>query len=183
MPTTPPTFVAGDILEADQLNQLGDGIVELQAVAEGVTFQGAEVKRTGTQSIADGSDVTVVWQSEAGGIGDIGGWWSSGTDIIVPAGAIPSGATEIAVHVEAGTNFAANGTGTRFIRILQDGSIMKSYSTGAISGDPTEVSVGKTLKCVAGTVITIVVHQTSGGALNISASNTYASVERRGTIS
>ena len=23
MPTTPPTFVAGDILEADQLNQLG----------------------------------------------------------------------------------------------------------------------------------------------------------------
>ena len=41
MPTTPPTFVALDVLEADQLNQLGDGIVELQAVAEGVTFSGA----------------------------------------------------------------------------------------------------------------------------------------------
>lgn len=182
MPTTPPTFIAGDPVAAAELNQLGDGITELQAVAEGVTFSGCQIKRTANQSIPNTTWTVVTWQTESGGF-DIGGWWSSGTDIIVPAGAIPSGATSIAIDVNARTSFASNGTGSRFIRTLLNGTQTEKTPSPALGGgDSTEVTIYDTIVVVAGDVLTVEVYQSSGGALNITGTNTKITVERRGTV-
>lgn len=182
MPTTPPTFAAGDILEADQLNQLSDGIVELQAASEGTTFSGCQLRRTGTQSISTATWTTVTWQTESGGF-DIGGWWTSGTDIVVPAGAIPSGVTQIAVDVTARTQFSANTTNSRYIRILLNGSETERGSKNADgSGDTTEVWCQDAIVVASGDIITVQVYQTSGSTLTIAGSNTKVTLERRGTV-
>lgn len=169
MPTVPPTFNAGDILEADQLNQLGEGIVELQAVTEGVTFSGTKLNRTSNQSTTSGADETVTWTTE---VFDYGGWWTSGTDIVVPSGAIPGSFSTIAVLILARVKFASNSTGNRRIQLQVNGSSIGSRTVGGLSGgDPTDVQIQAVQVVAAADVITVVGYQSSGGALDISEAN------------
>jgi hypothetical protein len=165
--TTPPTFVSGDILTAAELNVLGDDIVYLYGVAQGVTFSGTKVRRAANQSISDSTDTSVSFDTETF---DYGGWYTSGTKVIVPSGAIPSGYTTIAVRVDAAAKFASNGTGKRRIQVFKNGSLVagSSWTIGALSGDVTDVQLPATFTVVAADEITLIVYQTSGGALNIS---------------
>lgn len=166
MPTTPPTFVAGDPLAAADLNLLGDGIVELQGVTEGVPFSGFQIDRAGagSQSIPNTTNTDVTFTHE---ILDIGGWWSSGISAAVPAGAIPSGFTVIAVHYIALVRFVSNGTGSRKIIVVQNGSEVNSYALSALSGETTTVPLNGYATCEAGDTFGVQVYQSSGGALNM----------------
>lgn len=179
--TTTPTFNSGDPLAASDLNILGDDITYLKGVADGVGFSGVQLRRTATQSIPDSTWTAVTWQTESGGF-DFGSWWSSGTNIVVPAGAIPSGFTTIACQVIGGTNFAANGTGWRGIRVLVNGSATGKSSVDGVTGDVTAVLVPDYVVVAAGDVITIEVYQNSGSSLTISSTDTKVSVVRAAPV-
>lgn len=180
--TTPPTFADGTDLPASDLNILGDDIAYLKAIADGVTFSGVQLRRTSTQSITSGSYQAVTWQSESGGF-DIGSWWSSGTDIVVPAGAIPSGSTTIACLVLTSTNFASNATGTRFLQVLVNGTVTENRAvTGIGGGDVTPIALQDVVVVAAGDVITAEVDQSSGSTLTISGTNTKITVIRLAAV-
>ena len=172
--TTPPTFVSGDPLTAAELNVLGGDIEHLYGIALGVTASGAQVTRGSNQSLSDSTTTSISWTAEAF---DFGAWWSSGTDIVVPAGAIPAGYTTILVHVVASVRFASNGTGYRSLTLYINGSqVGNSPNTSAISGETTTVTLNRYAEVASGDVITIRATQTSGGALN--AANSEATVVR-----
>ena len=164
--TTPPTFTAGTVLTAANLNILGDDIVYLKGITDGVTFSGYKIDRSGagSQSIPDATDTDVTFTTE---VFDSGGWWSSGATSTVPAGAIPSGYTTVAVMFIALVRFVANGTGGRKILILKNGSEVDSVNYSAISGDTTTVTLTGFTTCVAADTFKMQVRQSSGGALNM----------------
>jgi hypothetical protein len=163
--TTPPTFVADEILAAADLNILGDDIVYLKGISDGVAFSGCQITRVAATSIATSTDSPITWSSETF---DYGGWWSSGTNVVVPAGAIPAGYTSIAVLVIARTRFASNGTGNRKISVKKNGSSFGNPHTSALSGDATPMDVTELEVVEAGDIITFEVWQSSGGALDVS---------------
>lgn len=167
--TTPPTFISGDVLTAAQLNVLGDDLVYLKGVSDGVTFSGVQLNHdTSVQVIQDTTPELVSFQNESF---DFGSWWSSGTNITVPAGAIPSGFTSIILLVTARARWETDGTGNRRIRPLLNGTLFGSTTQGAISGDPTEQSIVEFVEAVAGDVITLEVYQSSGGNLDLEVGN------------
>lgn len=162
--TTPPTFIAGDALPADDLNDIGDDIVYLYGLLQGVTFSGCYLRRSANQSISNNTDTSISWDTETY---DYGGWYTSGTNIVVPAGAIPAGFTSIAVDINASLKYASNTTGKRRVQLNLNGSYVKSWTIGGVSGDVTDVQLSHTMVVVATDIITIVALQTSGGALNV----------------
>jgi len=162
--TAPPTFAASDPLAADELNVLGDDIVYLYGVAQGVTFSGGKVSRTTNQSIPDSTDTAVTFTTEEF---DFGGWWSSGTLATVPSGAIPAGFTTIIVMVVASLRFVSNGTGTRQISVMLNGTTAEAMNLSALSGEMTTVYVTTFVEAAAGDTLGINAWQSSGGALNL----------------
>lgn len=175
--TDPPTWTAAT-LTSSQMNQyVSANLTYLKGIADGLTFSGVQLRRTATQSISSGAWEEVTWQTESGGF-DYGSWWASGTDVIVPSGAIPAGYTTIACQVIARTNFAANATGWRGVRILVNGTYTEKAAGNGLSGDVTEVSAFDFVVVGAGDIITTEVYQNSGGALNISATDTKLTVVR-----
>lgn len=165
--TAPPTFVAGDPLAADDLNTLGDDIVDLDARVQGTVASLVALTRSSNQSTATGVAESVVWTTE---VIDVGGWWSSGAAIVVPASAIPDGATTIGVMVNAFATFALNATGSRIIRVLVNGSSARQRSQSADGGEATISEImGKVVEVAAADEIEIEVEQSSGGSLNVTA--------------
>lgn len=176
--TAPPTFVASDPLAAAELNVLSDDISFLYARSEGTTYSGCSVqKASGTTSVPHDTETALAFASE---YLDIGAWWSSGTDVIVPAGAVPSGYTQIAVDIYARCRFAANGTGTRALIVYVNGTSIASPNISAISGETMTMVYPEVAIVEAGDVITLGVKQTSGGALDVS--NYRLTVQRRGPV-
>lgn len=161
--TVPPTFVASDPLAASDLNILGDDIAYLKAITDGVVFSGTKVTRAASTSIANNTDSPITFTAEGY---DYGGWWSSGTDVVVPAGAIPAGYTTIAVMVTAQTTWVANGTGRRYLWITLNGSHSVGASFTGDSGEDMFVSVTGFIICAAADVITLELKHTSGAGLN-----------------
>jgi hypothetical protein len=164
--TTPPTFVADDVLEADQLNVLSDDIAYLYGQSLGFVTSACQVSRSTNQALATGIGEYIVFTTENV---DIGGYFpGSGDTITVPAGAIPPGATTIALWFGASITYATNGTGTRTARIHVNGSSIGGQSVAAIAGDTTTVYVAGEIAIVeAGDEITLEGTQTSGGPLNV----------------
>jgi hypothetical protein len=162
--TTPPTFVASDPLAAAELNILGADLLYLKGIGDGVSFSGTKVKRDSNQSIANATGTSIIFTDE---VLDLGGWWSSGATITVPAGAVPAGFTTIALQAIASVRFAANGTGTRQIRILQNGAVVDDMSFSALSGETTMLSIVTFFAAAAGDTVELQVQQNSGGALNV----------------
>jgi hypothetical protein len=113
---------------------------------------------------------------------DVGGWYSgTGTDIIVPAGAVPAGYTVIACDVSVRGRFASSATGYRRIRILVNDVAQCAQSFDANSGAETEVTATDIIFVNATDVVTVDVYQTSGGALNLETCT--VTVARRSPVS
>src|SRR4051812_8464075 len=117
--TTPPTFSSGAVLTAAQVQILADDIAYLNGLASGTTFSATRLTRSAATSLSDATWTAVSWTSE---VFDYGGWYSSGTNMVVPAGAVPSGFTTLALLAVFNASFVANATGYRGIRILKNGS-------------------------------------------------------------
>lgn len=167
--TDPPTFNAGDILTASQLNQYVTANTNyLKAQADGTTASAVQVIRGSAQSIGDGitSYTEVSWTSEGY---DLGSWWSSGTDITVPSGAIATGFTSALATVKLRLKWATDATGLRRARVMLDGGVVSGgqMTVGGISGDGTELIHTIDFLIEAGQVITIEVSQSSGGNLDL----------------
>lgn len=175
MPTTPPTFVDATELPASDLNLIRDAILELQAQADGATYMAVQVTKT-SQTISDSTPTEVSWATQ---VFDIGGAWSSGTDIVIPASWVPSGSTAIACRVIARGKFAANATGARTVAALLNGVEFGSKTGRAESAGVTDtelIEIAPT--CEVGDIITVEVEQTSGG--NLSLQFAQITVERAG---
>jgi hypothetical protein len=170
--TTPPTFVSGGTVTASNLNILSDDISYLYGVAQGVTASGAQVSKS-AQTISTGTDTNISFSTENF---DLGGWWSSGTAVVVPSGAIPAGYTSILILVAARVRWAANGTGSRAARLMKNGSIFGNSSTSGLSGDTLDQVVLDFTTVVAGDSIALQVYQSSGG--NLSADTAQLTVMR-----
>lgn len=162
--TSPKTMGSEVGTSSDWNTYVRDNELYLYGVAQGVTFSGTRVVRSSNQSISDNTETAVSWSSETF---DYGGWWSSGTNIVVPAGAIPSGYTSIACILQARAKFASNGTGNRKISALVNGSSQGGVVVSAISGETTDVAIFTVALVAAADIITFEVRQTSGGNLNV----------------
>jgi hypothetical protein len=174
--TDPPTFVPDTELTAADLNILGDDLLFLKGVADGVTFSGVQLARSSDQSIPGSTWTSVVWQAEAF---DYGGWWTSGAGITVPAGAFPAGYTSIACLVIMRAQFDPNTTATRFIRVTVDDAEVTRVSTVAVGdGETTDLDMSEFVVVEAGQVIKGEAYQNSGGALDVRATNTKITVVR-----
>ena len=165
----PPTFVASDPLAAAELNVLSDDIRALSAVQEGVTFSGVQLYITSQESIADTTATAVDWHAEQF---DYGGWWSTGDTITVPAGAIPTGYTALALLVFARARFGDDATGNRRLNVLRNAASFgqRTYN-GLDGGDDTDVSMSEVTIAQAGDTITMEVYHNAGHALNIVAAD------------
>jgi|SRR5712671_2028551 len=162
--TTPPTVAPATTATAAEFNILGDDIIDLDARAKQTAFKGVSLLRSSAQSVADNTLTSISWASASL---DVGGWWSSGTNIVVPAGAIPAGYTTIYVEVMGQARAASNGTGTRSITfLLNGGTIEIGRSTSALTGDTTTLDHTVWAEVAAADVIVMQVKQNSGGALN-----------------
>lgn len=168
--TNPPTFVAGDQLTASQLNQyLTANTTYLKGIADGVTASGVQLNHdTSPQSISNTTATNVSFQNE---VFDYGGWWSAGTTITVPAGAIPAGYTTIMLIVVCRARWATNATGNRRIRPLKNGTLFGSHTIGGLTGDPTDQTITEFTLAAAGDTIQMEVYQSSGGALDLDVGN------------
>lgn len=164
---TPPTFVSGDVLTAAQLNVLSDDITYLKSQADTLAFCGVSLIKNSAQSIPDTSWTDIVWASTPVETG--GNWWTSGSSVTVPTGAVPPGYTSVVLEVSLQVRFDANGTGSRAIQVMLDGSTVEwSFWTSAISGENTPLQQIVWVVATAGQVITGAVYQSSGGSLNAS---------------
>jgi hypothetical protein len=161
--TTPPTFVSGDPLTAAQLNVLTDDIVYLAGIAAGVTFSGTQVSRAADQSIADGVAEYISFSAESF---DYGGWWSTGTTVTVPAGAIPAGFTTIALLVFGRIRYDDDATGHRRIALHKNGSAFGSKTVDGTAGEVTDLDISDVVTVVAGDTIKLEAYQTAGHSLH-----------------
>lgn len=137
----------------------------LKGIADGVTASGTDVSRVAATSIPDSTYTPITWTAENF---DYGGWWASGTNIVVPAGAIPSGYTTILVILLGYARFATNGTGTRTVHFTKNGSAFANNGNTALAGEETVIEVSAFTTVAAADIITMEVRQSSGGALNVS---------------
>jgi hypothetical protein len=161
--TTPPTFVAGDPLAAAELNVLGDDLLYVKGVSDGASFSGVKLSRDATQSIPNATQTAVTMITE---VFDFGGWWTSGAVATVPASAVPAGFSTIIVEVVLSARLATNGTGTRQIYLMHNGSEADVLSYSAIGGEATTIALTTFLEVAAGDTIGLAVKQNSGGALD-----------------
>lgn len=161
---TPPTFVSGDTLTAAQLNILGDDIVYLKAAIDAMAFTAVSLSRTTNLTVATSTWTDVSWDSASI---DTSSFWSSGASVTVPASAIPSGATNVVFAAQVQVRFAANGTGSRAVQVLKNGSTVERarYLSG-IMGETTEVDTFVWSGSMAASdVFKLQVYQSSGGNL------------------
>ena len=161
--TTPPTFVSATAGAAADMNIVRDDLNYLKGISDGVVFSGVQLARTSDQTLTTSVAANISWVTE---VFDYGGWWASGTTVTVPAGAIPSGYTTIAVMVFARIRFASNSTGIRRIRIMQNGSAIGTRTSSALGGgDSTDTDISDVAVCAAADTFTLEAYQTSGGNL------------------
>jgi len=163
--TTPKTMGSEIGTSSDWNTYVRDNELYLYGVALGTLFSSVQLTRTAATSINDSTYTAITWTAE---VFDFGGWWSSGTNIVVPSGAIPAGYTTIAVAMVARTKFATSGTGNRAVQVLKNGSSFGRVSASGISGDTTDLMIFEIVTVAAADVLTTEVWQTSGGALNVS---------------
>jgi len=161
----PPDFTGGTTGLAADVQILTDDIRYLKGIVDGIVFSGVQVSRSSNQSLASGTPELISWTAEQI---DFGNWWSTGTNIVVPAAAFPVGITTIGVLAFGFLRYAANATGVRRIKLLKNGTSFGSRTLSALDGgDNTDVPITEFTDADAGDVLTVEGYQTSGGALNV----------------
>lgn len=174
----PPTFVAAATLTAADLNVAMDDIRDHEARLNAQAFQGVALSHSAAVSIPDNSDTPISWSSA---YLDEGNWWTSGTDVVVPSGALPPGASSVVVEATASVRFAANGAGSRRLQVMVNGAITEGRPiVSALTGDTTEIFWLAWAVVVPTDIITLEVFQNSGGSLN--AANMFLHVKRIGVL-
>ena len=159
------TWTSETLTASDMTTYLTDNIEYLKGRTDGVAFSGVEATRSTNQSISTGSDTDVSFTAESF---DYGGWFGgSGTTITVPAAAVPSGYTTIAVGVYVYGRYASNGTGYRRLTVVVNGTDQAAISVDANAGAETQVAFTDFAIVEAGDTIKITTYQTSGGNLNL----------------
>lgn len=163
----PPTFVADDVLTADQLNVLSDDIADLNSRVEGIVASACRVSRNSNQTITNDTWTAVNFNVEEI---DVGGYFpGSGTTITVPSSAVPAGATSILLGFAGAAEFPADSAGKRGIRVTVNGSNIGGITVGALSGDPTFVPLtGELVEVEASDTIQVEVYQNRGSSLSLS---------------
>lgn len=174
----PPNFVSGAVLTEANLDILSDDIAYLYGIANAQAFSGCQVTRAASTNIADATTTPITWTAETF---DLGSWWASGTNIVVPAAAIPAGYTTVMVMVSARDRWAASGTGARTLSVAKNGSAFGAVTTSGIAGETLDQSVIEFTSAVVGDIFTVTVAQSSGGVLAVS--NTVATVCRFAPLS
>lgn len=175
---TPEKTWSSEVISASDLNTyLRDNVDYVYGKVSGLAYSGCSLTRVAATAISDSTYTAITWTTERQ---DVGGWFTSGTTITVPSGAIPSGSTTIAVKVEMRTIFASNSTGRRRVRLLKNGSAFRSPSVPAVNGDETEMVATGVEFVVAGDTLTVEVYQNSTGSLNVS--DTIVDVYRLGPV-
>lgn len=131
-------------------------------------YSGVSLQLGSTQAITTATITSVQWQTE---LWDTDDYWDSGTntDIVIPETG--------KYHVTATIDFEANATGYREIRFYVNGTLKRIAQLGGWSGADTAFTHSKTLDLVKGDILTIRVHQTSGGNLNIWPNHSVVTVE------
>lgn len=166
--TTVSTKATGDtVSQSDWNTYIRDNEADLDARISANTFSGCILTRASNQSIPDTTNTLVSWTAETL---DVGGWFTpSGTTITVPAGAIPSGYTNIIVEIGCLLVWAGNTVGTRKMEIYQNGASLFVLDTVS-PPDATNLTIVRTslpIPAVAGDTFAINVAQSSTGALNL----------------
>lgn len=183
MPSWTPskTWTSENLTQGDLNTYLRDNTEYLKGIVDGTSYMGVQVTRSGAQSVASSSSTTVIFTAEVSG-SDVGGWWSSGSAIIVPSGAVPSGGTVICVHVEAEATFGSDSTGQRIMNLYHNGDQqLPGRIVPAVNGDATSFGMSRYLFAQAGDEINLRVYQNSGGNLDLT--NVVVSVVRVGLAS
>lgn len=140
---------------------------------------GALVKRSTDQSIANNSSTDMTWGAESYDDAD---FWEGVTN---PSRlTIPTGVTS--ARLSAGVRFASNSSGYRQTYLTKNGSpsfdgrcMLTFDACGSSQADLSIVS--PVLSVTGGDYFSCIVHQTSGGSLNVTAGDfTYFSIEAVG---
>lgn len=165
-----PTFTDSAIVHQGQLNLLSAGINNLSLLAAGVVaprayIPAAAANINATQSIANATDQTVVWNAASP---NNDGMWASGAadHLIVQSAGVFVGFARV--------HFASNGTGSRACHVMLNGTSIIANSVGVISVNAVGVSADTIFTCItppmrlaAGAQLYLSVYQNSGGALNL----------------
>ena len=120
------------------------------------------------ESIAGGTDTEIPWDAESF---DNGGFWSSGTDLVVPSGA--AGTYIIVGQVQWDTNT----TNKRTIQIEVNGTDVAETSVNIDQANET-MQVSCIYPLVATDTVALEVLQTSGASRTVLANTTWLSIAR-----
>lgn len=153
----------------------------MQQLAEGVETaltadpgQRCALLKSANQSIANGTEVDVTWETESS---DTGGWHAANSaDVVVPANAVYAAS----VVVQWDSTATTEAEEMRVIKILVDGKLAAFdggiESTGVINNNAGSSSCSWVGYAAAGQVIKVVAWQNTDAALNIEAHDT---IDRR----
>ncbi|MEV0237555.1 hypothetical protein [Nonomuraea sp. NPDC050786] len=139
------------------------------------------ITRTSTQSIPDGVQTTVTWQSSSYNYRNM---WSSGSNpsrITVPAGM--GGLYHCAATLEYNNSTPGGGDGTRTVALLLNGSIVgRSIQQNTGTGQATRVFYVREIVASPGDYFEIAAYQNSGVSLpiNVVQSTPFFQVRRVG---
>ncbi len=162
------TWASETLTSSDMTTYLTDNIEYLYGKVSGLTASGVQLKRTSNLTVADSSAVNIAFQAESF---DYGGWWSSGSAVTVPSGAIPSGSTAVLCLVVGRLRWATNGTGVRRVRPILNGTSFGSTTIDGQNGDDTDMSITEFTTVSDGDVLYLEAYQTSGGNLDLEVGN------------
>ena len=147
------TFTSGQLLTADLLNANVRDVQRFLAYAP-LTI----VQRAAAQSIADSAQATITWDTE---VVDVDGMFNSpSTNLTVQRPGV------YAIQFEP--LFVANGNGAiRSGHIAINGTWVSSANNAPSGTDPTALNMSAIVALNTGDVVTGMVFQNSGGALNV----------------
>lgn len=154
--TTPRTWVTAEVVTAAQLNtHVRDNLNFLRAM------HGVQATNSGTQSIANTTDVALTWDTETFDTDALHDTATNPTRITIPAALAGYWRLFAKVH------WAGNATGNRRLFFRKGGATLLgggvAWATNASVFSPPPVSLIVNLS--GGDYVEAMVHQTSGGAL------------------
>jgi len=164
-PTSVKSFTtrnAGDTIQGAHVNDLQDEVNAIESTFVNGQAR-CQVYNSNTQSINDNSFTAITFDSEDHDTGAMHSTATNTSRLTVPANA--GGAYLVC----GGTRFAANGTGTRVVRIVKNGATQVSTGTAVPGNASVDVVIATSCLVVlaAGDYVELQAYQNSGGALAV----------------